>query len=133
MSNNFSFSGYLGRDSELKNVGDSCVLNFSVANSVGYKDKKVTIWPECAVWGKQGEALAPYLKKGSFVVINAGELTTREYQSKDGTTKTSLCVRVSNIDFGPKSEQSAHPIQAPAQAQAQAQAPTPASNEDMPF
>ena len=73
--NNISISGTLGKDIELKTVGDNVVGKFSVSDSQG-KDKN-TIWWNCQLWGKRAESLEKYLIKGSSVTIS-GEVTERE-------------------------------------------------------
>ena len=128
MSNVIAFTGNLGKDAELKEVGGSQVLNFSVANSVGFGDRKQTLWMGCAIWGKQATALEQYMKKGTKVFVS-GELSTREYNEK-----TYLEVRVNSVDFcGSKSDgessQSA-PVPAPAPAPA---AQEQGGSEDLPF
>lgn len=92
-------SGNIGQDAELKSLqnGDS-VLSFSVASNSKIKDEKKTTWIRCSIWGKRGEALAQYLTKGTKVVA-VGTLDVREYEANDGTTKTSLDVRVDQLDF----------------------------------
>jgi len=96
--NSCNFSGRLPRDAELKEVGDYKVCNFSIGSNVGYGDNKKTLWIDCAIWGKQGEALVQYLQKGQQVFVD-GEISTREYE-KDGVNKTALTLRVNNLDFG---------------------------------
>ena len=98
MSNSISFTGRLGRDAELKAVGDSNVLEFSLANDCGFGDRKVTNWFRCAVWGKQATSLEKYLIKGKQVTVH-GELTLRTYTGKDGVDKISPDVRVNSLDL----------------------------------
>jgi len=98
MSNNISFSGYLGQDSELKTVGAGTVLAFTVANTVGFKDKKTTNWFNCSLWGANAQALQNFLKKGKQVLVH-GELTIREYETKEGVKRTSNDVRVTNVEL----------------------------------
>jgi len=134
MSNSFTFHGRLGKDSELRQVGDTSVLNFSVANDTGFGEKKVSTWYNCALWGKQGERLEQYLVKGKAVFI-AGELQPRPYTSKDGLDKLSLDVRINAIDFvGSKAD--AQETQEPV-PKAGAPALVPAQgnpvDEDLPF
>lgn len=95
--NNWSFTGNLGKDCEKRVTpkGDS-VTSFTVAVNSGFGDKQVTNWVNCALWGKQADALAPYLMKSTKVAIS-GELTLREYDNKDGSKGKSLDVRVSTI------------------------------------
>jgi single-strand DNA-binding protein len=88
-------SGRIGRDGEVKNVGDNQVCNFSVAENIGYGDKKATQWWSCALWGKRGASLAPYLAKGNAVTV-CGEVSVREYL-KDGVAKHELQCRVLDV------------------------------------
>lgn len=135
--NVFTFSGNLGRDAEVKNLGSTTVCNFSVAVKSGFGDKEKTEWINCALWGKRAEGGLPqYLLKGQTVVVS-GELSTREYQANDGTNKTSLEVRVNDVTLAGKRDDS--PVQhTPApqaqQAPMQQQAPQPNLEEDdIPF
>lgn len=74
-------AGRLGKDSELRQAGNSQVLSFSVAGDTGFGDRKQSHWFECSLWGNQGAALQQYLKKGQQVSI-VGEFSEREYQGK---------------------------------------------------
>lgn len=98
MSNSISFLGRLGRDPELKQVGQNDLLEFTVANDVGFGDRKVTNWFRCTVWGKRATSLQNHLSKGSQVFI-VGELTAREFEKKDGAKGFSVEVRVDKLDF----------------------------------
>lgn len=93
-----SFHGSLGRNAELKTVGDNKVTKFSVANNTGYGDKKKTQWVDCDFWGNRGEKLINYLTKGQAVLIY-GEIELHEYQAKDGTNKANLRCRVTDLDL----------------------------------
>lgn len=99
--NTISLTGRVVADHQgLRDVGDNKVLNFRVGSDVGFGDRKSTLWLNCALWNARAEALAPYIWKGQFVAIT-GELSQREYE-KDGQTRTSLELRVNEIDLGPK-------------------------------
>ncbi len=107
MSNQISFVGTLGQDAETKVFqSGTTVLSFSVANNVGFGDKKVAMWFRVSVFGKRAESgLVDYLKKGQQVFIS-GEFSTREYES-NGTTKTSLEVIANVVDLvGSKKQES---------------------------
>jgi single-strand DNA-binding protein len=118
--NFITIAGGLGRDAELKhlNNGDP-ICNFSVADSQG-RDKG-TIWWNCTLFGKRGEALAQYLTKGQSVTV-VGSVTEREWQDKEGNKRKSMDVRVSEIalqggrrDAEPQEERRQAPKPAPAQ------------------
>ena len=93
-----SFHGSLGRNAEVKTVGDNKVTKFSVANNSGYGDKKKTVWVDCDLWGNRGEKLSNYLMKGQSVLIY-GEIELHEYQAKDGTNKAQLRCRVNDLEL----------------------------------
>lgn len=96
--NSCVFVGRIGKDSELRKTGDSNVLGFSVGSNVGYGANQSTMWIDCSVWGKRGETLQQYLKKGTQVTVS-GSLSEREYTSKDGSVRKSLSLKVSDLNF----------------------------------
>jgi single-strand DNA-binding protein len=100
MSNVFSFIGTVGKDAEVRYLpSGQAVLNVTIANNVGFGDKQQTLWVRVALWGKRAEGnLKDYLKKGQQVFIS-GELTQREYQANDGSTKASLELNASILDL----------------------------------
>ena len=105
--NSWNFTGNLGNDCEQRYTqsGDS-VVSFSVGVKSGFGDKATTTWAKCAIFGKRGEAVAPYLKKGTLVGV-VGEVNNREYQDKDGQKRYSLDVRVNDLTLlGGKSDRS---------------------------
>jgi single-strand DNA-binding protein len=109
MSNVFSFTGTVGRDAEVRAMpSGQSVLNVTVANNIGFGDRQQTLWVRVALWGKRAEGqLAQYLKKGQQVFVS-GELSMREYQATDGSTKTSLELNANIIDLvGKRNEQGA--------------------------
>ena len=103
--NVLNFTGGLGRDAETRFTpsGDA-ITSFSVALTSGYGEKKITTWLNCSLFGKRGDSLAPYLKKGAQVAIS-GEFTARPYTTKEGAEKLSLDVRVNDLTLiGGRSE-----------------------------
>jgi single-strand DNA-binding protein len=80
--------GNIGVDLELKEVGETHVLNFSVATSEKYKKKgdseytEKTEWHRAVAWGKPAEIIAQFAGKGSKIYIE-GQLQTRKWE-KDG-------------------------------------------------
>ena len=97
MSNSISFMGRVGSDPELKKVGENTVLEFSVADNVGFGDRQVTNWYRCAIWGKRGTSLQPHIMKGGKLFVT-GVLTLRKWE-KDGVEKISPDVKVEGIEF----------------------------------
>lgn len=136
--NHISITGNLGKDAEMRYMQDgTALLSFSVADSQG--KEKPSIWWDCGLWNiKRAEALAPYLVKGQQVTV-FGQLSEREYQAKDGTTKKAFSVRVSDVALqGGKRDDSgtashAAPAAArptPAKPAATRTAPAPATAQD---
>ena len=106
MSNIFTFTGTVGADAVVRYTGSGqAVLSVRVANNVGFGERQQTLWINCSLWGKRAEGnLKDYLKKGQQVFVS-GELTTREYQANDGTTKTGLELNANILDLvGGKSD-----------------------------
>ncbi|ANI89038.1 single-stranded DNA-binding protein [Arachidicoccus ginsenosidimutans] len=95
--------GNLGRDCTVNNVNGRTVINFSVAHTERFRDsatgemKPRTTWVECAYWTDR-TAISPYLKKGTMVYVE-GTPDTRSYQTQDGTMKTSLTLRIVNVQL----------------------------------
>lgn len=79
---NIQVLGKLGKDVEIKTVGQSTVAQFSLAETVGFGEKKQTIWYDVSIWGKRAESgLVDYLSKGRELLVY-GELTTTEHNGK---------------------------------------------------
>ena len=96
--NIWTFTGNLGRDADVRySAKGDVIAGFSVGVRSGYGEKASTSWANCALFGKQAEALSPYLKKGQQVAVS-GELTLRQYEGKNGAGQ-SLDVRVTSIDL----------------------------------
>jgi single-strand DNA-binding protein len=84
--NHITIYGNLGKDPEVKTVGEKKVAKFSVATTRRGKDKdgnKITDWHNVILWDKLAELSETYLKKGSSVIIE-GELQYRNYENKEG-------------------------------------------------
>lgn len=89
--------GTLGKDAEVKDVDKTKVINFSVAVTQGYGDKKTTLWVEAAKFGEK-TGVATYLKKGTKVFIS-GEPSLVNWTSKSGTSGTSLRLKVDQLEL----------------------------------
>ena len=136
MSNVFSFTGTVGRDAEVRvTPSGQSVLNFTVANNIGFGDRQQTLWIRVALWGKRAEgSLQNYLKKGQQVFVS-GELSQREYQANDGSTKTSLELNANIVDLvGKRNDQVQQPQQNYQQASQSSNSPSSLDDfDDVPF
>jgi len=94
--------GNLGRDAEMSYTqGGTARCRFSVATSKSWaKDgdkKERTEWHNIVLWGKLGEALAKYLKKGKKVYLE-GEIQTRSWDDeKSGQKKYMTEINASKV------------------------------------
>jgi len=89
---NITIAGRVGRDAELRRTqGGDPVCSFTVAVDYRNGRDKATNWWRVSLWGKRGEALAPYLLKGVSVTVS-GEFSLGDY---DG--KAQLNIRASEI------------------------------------
>lgn len=108
----------LGRDAEVRTTaGGEQVAGLALAFTRRVKGEKLTDWVEGALWGKRAEALAPYLLKGSLVVVTLDDVHIETYQGKNGEGHK-LVGRVSDVDLAGGGERAAAPAprQAPAPA-----------------
>jgi single-strand DNA-binding protein len=89
--NNCSFTGRLTRDGEKKVLPTGTdLVTFDVANNTGWGDYKKVLYLTCNMWGKQGQNILSYLKKGKGVAV-AGTLEVQKWtSSSDGLEKTKL-------------------------------------------
>jgi len=85
---NATIVGHLGRDAEVKAVGERSVIKFSVAVTRKVKDAEATTWWNVAYWSKS-DKIASYLTKGTPVLVS-GEPYLRDFDKKDGTKGQSL-------------------------------------------
>ena len=96
---NVTIVGNLGGDAETKTVGSGGqVTEWSVAVNRRARGEDETAWLRCSLWGDRGARIAPHLTRGKRVVVT-GELWPREYAGNDGTRRTSLDVRVQDVEF----------------------------------
>lgn len=114
--------GHLGKDPELRPVGEGNVCNFSVATSEKYKDKETTEWHRIVVWGKLADICGKYLTKGQQVCVE-GKIQTRMWE-KDGVKQYSTEIVASDVRFLSKSS---------ARPEPQQQAPAAPVTDEIPF
>jgi single-strand DNA-binding protein len=133
--------GYLGRDAELRYTPQGTpVCDFSIATTERRKDKSGefqdhTTWFRVSYWGKRAESIHQYLTKGKLVYLE-GRLNQREYQDRDGNTRTSLDVNCTEVQFlGPRGEDSSgfREERSPSKPATHEDAPEPITDDDIPF
>ena len=96
-------TGNLTRDPEVRNTPNGAsVCSFSVAVNRVYRDsngeqKEDVSFIDCSAWGKLGEMIGQYAKKGSSVLVS-GRLDQRSWEDKTSGQKRSR-VEVVAEDF----------------------------------
>lgn len=104
----------IGRDAEVRYTQDGTqVAGVSLAFNYGRKDpntgNKPTQWVDGSLWGQRAESLAPYLKKGTKVVVTLDDPHIEEFQRQDGTRGSKLVGRITAIEFASHLEGSSQP------------------------
>ena len=100
--NKIVVSGNLAKDIEVRivNVGDNNfpVANITVANEVGYGDKKKAIFFNCNFTGeKRIEALEKYLVKGCKVIVS-GTMVIENWKDENEEYHTRPYIKVDDIE-----------------------------------
>jgi single-strand DNA-binding protein len=106
MANKVILLGRLGKDPELKAIGDDkSVATFSIATSETYwdkseqKKKEITEWVNCVAWPPAAKFIGEYMKKGDQIYIE-GKIRTRTWEAKDGSTRYATEVVVQKVEPG---------------------------------
>ena len=80
MFNNVIITGRLTADPELKKTESGLSLCvFTIANEIGYGEKKTTHFISVVAWKNQAEVVAKYFKKGNLIGIE-GQLQMHKYK-----------------------------------------------------
>lgn len=79
------------------------ICSFKVVTDESYKDKEGNMverseWHSIVFWGKAGETISQYMKKGSKIFVE-GRLQTRKYEDKEGQTRYTTEIVGSDFAF----------------------------------
>lgn len=97
-------TGNLTRDPELRTTTNgNNVCSFSVAVNRTFKGndgetKEEVSYIDCVAWGKLGEVISQYAKKGSGVLVS-GRLNQRSYEGKDGVKRYRTEIVAEDFNF----------------------------------
>ena len=98
-------AGNCGKDAQTRSLPQgTTVTSWSLASKSGFGAKATTIWFDCSMWGKRGEALKDYISKGSAMTVS-GQLTQREHEGK---TYMGIEVNEVALQGGPRKEPVQH-------------------------
>ena len=135
--NQCNFIGNLGADPKIRPMpsGDT-VTEFSIACTERWKDKQSgetkehTEWVNCLCFGRRGEVIAEYFKKGDPIYLS-GKMRTRNWE-KDGVKHYRTELVVGDFQFlGKRTGGDAKQQQA--EATASTMPPVPDYDDDIPF
>lgn len=91
--------GHVGRDPESDTTsGGAGRCRFSVAVNTKAGGEDATTWYNVTAFGYLSDFAANYVTKGQAVLVE-GKFSLREYQGRDGTTKTSPDVTANDIQL----------------------------------
>lgn len=98
-------TGNLTRDPELRSTPNGAsVCSFSVAVNRTYRDasgeqKEDVSFIDCSAWGKLGEMISQYAKKGTGVLVS-GRLDQRSWEDKNtGSKRSRVEIVVEDFNF----------------------------------
>lgn len=124
----------LGKDAELRYLSSgSAVANLAGVYDYGRKGddgRKPSQWVDLALFGKQAEALSPYLVKGSVLNVTTEDVHIETYTSAKGQG-SKLVGKIISIDFAPS--QPARDSQPRQEQKPKAQVPVDDLDSDIPF
>jgi len=109
MANEVVFTGYLGADPETRTVGDTTVTSIRIADTERWKDKdgnkqERTTWWNVNFWGKSGETIAKFFKKGDWIFTKS-KIQVRKWQDKEGNDRWTTEGKGTYWEFGPKTSE----------------------------
>jgi single-strand DNA-binding protein len=96
--------GNLTRDPELRSTPNGAsVCSFSVAVNRTFRDsngeqKEDVSFIDCSAWGKLGEMINQYAKKGTGVLVS-GRLSQHSWEDKDGKKRSRTEIVVEDFNF----------------------------------
>lgn len=95
---NFTVTGYVGGEPQVKTVSEQQVASFSVAvNRKTSGGKKQTLWIRVNCWNRLSDVATQYIRKGSLVQISAEWLRPSSWIANDDTLQTSLDVDANRL------------------------------------
>ena len=97
--NKVELIGRLTKDPELKYTKSNIpIASYTVAINSNYGEKQQTDYINIKSWGKSGEFVSNYFKKGQQIAI-VGRLKNNNYEDKDGNKRYTTEVITENIDL----------------------------------
>jgi single-strand DNA-binding protein len=99
MINKAILLGNLGADPEVRYApSGTAIVNFTVATTETYKDKKETSWHKVKAFGKLAEICEKYLHKGKQVYIE-GRIQYGSYEDRQGIKRYTTDIIASTMQM----------------------------------
>lgn len=102
--NRVTLIGRLVKDPELKYLqSGTAIANFTIASNRIYNTgngerKEEVSYFDCLAWGKQGEVIVEYCKKGKRVAVE-GRLQQNRWEDPDGKKRSKVEIVTENVQF----------------------------------
>ena len=96
--------GNMTRDPEMRSTPSGAqVCGFTVAVNRNYRDssgqqQESVSFIDCSAWGKAGEIIAQYARKGSGIMVS-GRLDQRSWEDKEGQKRSRVEIVVEDFNF----------------------------------
>ena len=96
--NNCAFIGRVTRDAETSLVGakGTSLTKWSLVNNTGFGQYERTNFFNCQMWGKQGESIKQFLKKGKQIAV-VGQLEDTSWDGNDGQRHQQWTLTVTSV------------------------------------
>ena len=102
MLNKAILMGRLVRDPELRRTQNgTAVASFTLAidRPQDKNGNRQTDFIDCVAWGRQAEFVCKWFTKGMLAVV-CGQIQSRNWEDKHGNKRTSIEVKVDEMQFG---------------------------------
>lgn len=104
MVNRTILQGRLCADPEMRRTNNgTAVCGFRVAWSETIKDRETKLFLNCVAWQGTAELICKYWYKGKEILLE-GNLSTREYDDRDGNRRSVTEMTVDRVHFCGKNE-----------------------------
>ena len=134
--NKVQLIGRLTKDPELRYTKSNiAVANYTIAIHDGYGEKQQTQFINISTWGKSGEFVSKYFKKGQAIGI-VGRLNNNNYEDKNGNKRYTTEVITEDIEFiGDKKQEivQKEEVQVPNNYKSEYQNTLSIDDEDLPW
>lgn len=136
MLNSVNLQGRFTATPELRHTPNGIsVTSFTLANDIGYGEKKKTAFIDCVAWRGTAELICKRFQKGNMVIVQ-GSIQTRTYTDKDGNKRKAFEVVADHVHFAESKKDSSNNNTYPARGSADVEADDfeeMPDDDDLPF